>query len=106
MISDLPGDVEAVLDKLKRGVVSVDVEDTDVKHLGLDISSSSNRLSFALMISALLVVSALLIKVGPEYAGYSIASMLTLVIAIFLVIPLTISILREGSLKYDPHKRV
>ncbi len=105
LISDLPSDAQMLIEKIKRGVINVDVTDTDVKHLGMDINKSSNRLSFALMIASLIVASALLVKVGPEYAGYSIASMLTLFMAIFLIIPLTISILREGSSRYDPHKR-
>jgi ubiquinone biosynthesis protein len=75
------------------------------KHEGLeaatkDIDRSANRLSFALMASAIIIGSALILsaKVGPLYHGYAVLGLVGFGVAFLLAVWLMISIIRAGSL--------
>jgi len=105
IMSQLPEETLALVEKLKTGKIEFEMHDTDVKHLGLDINTSSNRLSYALLIAALLVSGALLVNVRPLYNGYSLFTILAILVALFLMITLLTSVFKEGTLRYDPHKR-
>ncbi len=93
----------AVMERLKRGEVKIDIDDTDIRHLGQDLNTSSNRLSFALVISALLVFSALTINLTPQLGSISWYSVLGLLAAAVAFMVLLISIWREGRAGVDEH---
>ncbi len=100
---DLPQEAIDALERIKQGSVRVQLSDTDVRHLGLDIAFSSNRISLALLSAAFVVSGALLSDVGPSIVGYPVMSTLSLAVALFLFGMLAVSILREGSRDNDPH---
>jgi ubiquinone biosynthesis protein len=104
-LADLPDEALDVLEKVKHGAVKIDMAYTDVRHVGMDISKSSNRLAYAMVIAALIIAGALLINIKPALYGYSIFTIVSLVGAFILLIMLFISVLREGSVIYDPHKK-
>ncbi|MBD3361379.1 hypothetical protein GF358_01155 [Candidatus Woesearchaeota archaeon] len=104
-LADIPDETMDVLEKLKHGAIKVDMAYTDVRHVGMDINKSSNRLAYAMIIAALIVAGSLLIHLQPSIHGYSVFSILSLSGALILLIALFVSVLREGSAIYDPHKK-
>ena len=103
-IASIPEEALGALQTIRDGSIHLQFQDTDFKHVGLDISTSSNRLSYALLISALLLSAALLVKVGPIWNDYPVFTTIGLLVAICLAVPLIVSILREGSTRFDPHR--
>ena len=95
---ELPEKINIALEKVQQGTVKVDVDDTDVKKLSRDINTSSNRLSYGLIIAALLVTGALTQDSAPAvYGGFPIVSLISFGIAALLAIALLTSILKEGK---------
>ncbi|MBI2650318.1 AarF/ABC1/UbiB kinase family protein [Candidatus Woesearchaeota archaeon] len=92
-----PEKAEKALDKIQRGSIKVDIEDTDIKQLALEIDRSSNRVAYGLLIAALLIVSAILIQVekGPTILGVPFLSFFSFFFASILIFILFISIVRE-----------
>lgn len=96
----LPGEMEVIVKNMTRGKFGV-----ELKHVGLaqfigEIDRSTNRLSFSLVIAALIVGSSLVIQLehGPFMFGYPIFGILGFVFAGVLGIGLLIAILRSGKL--------
>ena len=94
---EFPEKAEKALDKIQRGSIKVDIEDTDIKQLSLEIDRSSNRIAYGLLIAALLIVSAILIQVekGPTILGIPFLSFFSFFFASILVFILFVSIVRE-----------
>ena len=94
---DFPEKAERALDKIQRGTIKVDIEDTDIRTLALEIDRSSNRVAYGLLIAALLITSSILINVekGPTILGIPILAFLSFVFASMLLFILFISIVRE-----------
>jgi ubiquinone biosynthesis protein len=96
----IPSEVLGVLEKLRTGIIKIDIDDTDLKRLALDIDKSSNRLSYSLIVAALIIGGALLMhaNAGPYYRGLSFPAMVLYIIAAFMGLMLLASILKEGTL--------
>lgn len=96
----IPSETLAVLEKLRSGIIKVDIDDTDLKRLALDIDKSSNRLSYALIVAALVISGALIMmsNTGPLIGGFSIPAIVLYIIAAFMFMILLGSIIREGAL--------
>ena len=94
---DFPEKTERALDKIQKGTIKVDIEDTDIKKLSLEIDRSSNRVAYGLLIAALLITSAILIQVekGPLILGIPFLSFFSFFFASMLLFVLFVSILRE-----------
>lgn len=94
---EFPEKTERALDKIQKGTIKVDIEDTDIKKLSLEIDRSSNRIAYGLLIAALLITSAILIQVekGPSILGMPFLSFFGFFFASVLLFILFISILRE-----------
>ena len=94
---ELPEKVERALDKIQRGTIKVDIEDTDIKKLALEIDRSSNRVAYGLLIAALLITSAILINIekGPTILGMPVLAFSSFVFASAMLVVLFMSILRE-----------
>jgi len=93
-----------LVNRLKRGAIEIDIEDTDIRHLGMDIDKSSNRLSYAIIVAAFAIASSLLINVAPLYKGVSVYALFGFGIAVMLTMFLFASIFKEGTKRYDWHK--
>jgi len=104
-LTELPNEAMNLIETLRNNPIKIDMAYTDIRHVGMDINRSSNRLAYALVIAALIVAGALLIGIQPSFKGYSFFSIVSLSSAFILIIMLFVSILREGSAKYDPHKK-
>ncbi len=94
---EFPEKAERALDKIQKGTIKVDIEDTDIKKLSLEIDRSSNRVAYGLLIAALLITSAILIQIekGPTILGVPFLSFFSFFFASILVFVLFASIIRE-----------
>ncbi|MBI2565158.1 AarF/ABC1/UbiB kinase family protein [Candidatus Woesearchaeota archaeon] len=104
-LSELPREAFELIEKIKSGRLTFDFKDADIRHLGMDINLSSNRLSYAIVIAALVIAGALFVDLPPKYAGYSFFTIICLSIATLFLISLGISIFIEGRTPYDRHRR-
>ncbi|HLG23996.1 MAG TPA: AarF/ABC1/UbiB kinase family protein [Candidatus Nanoarchaeia archaeon] len=97
MIEELPERAESVMDRIEKGSIKVDIEDTDIKKLSVELDRSSNRISYGMLIAALLVTSAILIQVerGPHILGVPWLSFVSFAFASFFLVVLFVSIIRE-----------
>ncbi|HLF54974.1 MAG TPA: AarF/UbiB family protein [Candidatus Nanoarchaeia archaeon] len=102
-ISNIPQKTLEAIEDIKHGQLSVNLKDTQFRHLGIDINRSSNRLSYSMVSAALIIASSLMIETGPKVGTYSAISLLCLTVAAIFVIALFKSIAREGKPKYDLH---
>jgi len=94
----LPEEAEKALRKIQSGTIKVDIEDTDIKKLSAEIDKSSNRVAYALIIAALLIVGAIMMQIskGPAVFSIPVLALLSFLGAGFLAIMLFFSILRES----------
>ena len=95
----LPEEAEKALRKIQKGVIKVNVEDTDIRKLSLEIDRSSNRVSYAMIIAALLIVGSILTAIGkgPILFNIPILALFSFLGAGFLSIMLFFSILGEAK---------
>jgi len=97
LFSELPDQISSALSKIQKGTLKIDVEDTDIKKLGMEVDRSSNRLTYGMIITAFLITGALLVNVGkPLFYGYPLVSLIFFGMAMIFLILLFVSIEREG----------
>jgi len=101
LIEQLPRDLIDILYKLKEGKLKFNFEHRNLEKLTKEIDRSSNRLSFSLIIAALITGSSLILQqqVGPFILGYPVLGIIGYLLASFLGLGLIISILRSGKWK-------
>ncbi len=98
ILDDIPQDARAVKELMHKMEQDVVVLDNNVKVLTGEMDRSSNRLSFGILISALVIASAIMIsQPGPQMFGINAFSFFGLSISLVLFLLLSISILREKS---------
>jgi len=98
MASRLPEDINAVLTKFRQGKFQVRVHHEHLETLTKTLDKSSNRISFALIIAALLVASSLLVAQDGIVLGlisFQTMGVLGYIIAAIIGIWLVISIIRS-----------
>jgi len=101
LASRLPEDVNVILSKFRQGKFQVRVQHEHLENLTKTVDKSSNRISFALIVAALLVASTMLVPQQGEVLGlFSLQSMgiFGYVIAAIIGGWLLISIIRSGRL--------
>jgi len=61
-----------ILNKIREGKIKIDIEDTDIKRLSVEMEHSSGNIAFGMIIAALFVTSGLILQadVGPVYNGF------------------------------------
>ena len=98
-IKKFPQDLRTIMHVLKNGFkVELDVDHKDLANFTHELNRSSNRITFGLIIGALIVGAGLLIlaKVGPIYLGMPLLAWLLIITTLIISGFLTISIFREG----------
>ncbi len=100
LIEELPKNLINVLRKLKEDKLKFNLEDRSLEKLARELDRSSNRLSFSLIIAALIVGSSLILQqqVGPFIFGYPAIGIVGYLIAGFFGLGLVTSILRSNKL--------
>jgi ubiquinone biosynthesis protein len=96
----LPSDLEEIVQKLKKGKMLVQLHHEGLNKFILEMDRSSNRLTFGMIIAALIVGSSLVMQLerGPMLFGFSIFGILGYLIAGILGLWLAIAILRSGKI--------
>ena len=97
LAEDLPIRADKALRMIEKGTVKVDIRDTDIKKLAIEIDRSSNRIAYGLIIAAFLLSSAVILQInkGPKVFDIPIFSLLSFSFAGFLGLVLFWSIIRE-----------
>ena len=96
MVKELPLQLNQILRKIQKGKLKLDIELPSIDRLTLELDKVSNRISFSLIIAALIVGSSIIVQNTGIYrnvlgiAGFAVAGILGLW--------LVISILRSGRL--------
>ena len=96
----LPKDIKEFINRINRNKFKIDLEHRGFERLINDIDKSTNRISFSLIISALIVGSSLIMQTdkGPMLFGFPILGLLGYSVAGFLGLGLAIAILRSGRM--------
>jgi ubiquinone biosynthesis protein len=96
----MPADVTEILSKLRNNGIVIAVEHKGIDHFTTELDRSSNRLSFAMVIAALIVGSSIIFqtRVGPALSGYPLLGLVGFLLASILGLWLLIGIIRSGSL--------
>lgn len=99
LIQRFPGDVRKILDKLKHGSMTVEIEHHGLSELRVSLEEISNRISLSILIAAMIIGSSLIVnaKIPPFLNGIPILGLIGFLVAVFLAIWLIISILRSGK---------
>ena len=97
---NLPRDIKEFINRLNRNQFKIDLEHRGLERLVTDLDRSSNRISFAVVIGALIVGSSLIMQTnkGPLLFGFPILGFLGYSVAGFLGLWLAVGILRSGRL--------
>jgi ubiquinone biosynthesis protein len=100
-IEQLPNNLIEILHKVREDKLKLNFEHQGLEKLIQEIDRSSNRLSFSLIIAALIIGSSLILQqqVGPLLFGYSILGIIGYLLASFVGLGLVISILKSGKWK-------
>lgn len=100
LLRQLPRDMRTLLLRMNRNRFKINLELRGLNQLITDLDKSSNRLSFSMLISALIVGSSLIMQVdkGPLVMGFPALGFLGYIIAAVLGLWLAVAILRSGRL--------
>lgn len=100
LIRNLPRDIKELITRLNRNKFKIDLEHRGLDRLITDLDKASNRLSFSMLIAALIVGSSLIMQTdkGPLLFGFPMLGFLGYTVAAFLGLWLVIGILRSGRL--------
>ncbi len=96
-----PKDFLYLVRNLKNGEFNIGFQHKGLDKLIHEIDRSSNRLSFSMIIAALIIGSSMILgqQIGPSIFGYSVIGIIGYLFASFLGLFLIISILRSGRWK-------
>lgn len=100
LFKNLPRDLQTFINRLNHNRFKIDLEHRGLDRLINDLDRSSNRLSFSLLIAALIIGSSLIMQTekGPQLFGFPALGFIGYSIAGFLGLWLAIAILRSGRL--------
>ncbi len=95
-----PFEIKRIIKKLGRGRLSFTFQHKGLDKLILELDRSSNRVSFSLIIAAIIVGSSLIMRLETKYTlfGYPLFGILGYIFAGVLGVWLVIAILRSGKL--------
>ncbi|MFO7766954.1 MAG: AarF/UbiB family protein [Pelovirga sp.] len=96
----LPKDIKEFVNRVNRNQFKVDLEHRGLERLITDLEKSTNRISFSMVIAALIIGSSVVMQVdkGPTLMGFPIIGLFGYSVAGFLGFGLAIAILRSGRL--------
>lgn len=100
LLKELPESLHSILYKFRNDKFIINFKHQGLEEFGRRIDSSSNRLSFAIIIAALIIGSSIIMYLGKGNLplSYSVIGIIGFVAASFLGIWLLIGIMRSGKL--------
>jgi ubiquinone biosynthesis protein len=95
----LPSALSQILERLRRGEISMGIEVRQLDRLMREFDTASNRLTLAIILAASIIGSSLIIQtqMPPILFGYSALGLLGFLISAVLGLGLVIAILRSGG---------
>lgn len=99
-IRDLPADASRVIRELKEKGLELKLKHENLEEFGVRIDRASNRLSFSLIIAAIIIGSSIIMQlhIGPSVSGVPLLGAAGYIIALVLGLWLVWSIFRSGRL--------
>jgi len=99
-LKDLPADLEDILAKVKKGKMLVSLHHEGLNHFILEMDRSTNRLTFGLIVAALIIGSSFVMQVdiGPTFYGLPALGLAGYLTAGVLGLWLVVAILRSGRI--------
>ncbi|MCK4502672.1 MAG: ubiquinone biosynthesis protein UbiB, partial [Desulfuromonadales bacterium] len=96
----LPRDIKEFINRINRNKFKIDLEHRGFERLINDLDRSTNRISFSMVIAALIIGSSLIMQIdkGPMLFGFPMLGLLGYSVAGFLGLGLAIAILRSGRM--------
>lgn len=85
LVELFPETAREILERIKRFKIDVDIEDTDIKNLTLEMERSSGNLSLGFIIAALIIGSALIMQTTKHVLLYVAGFILAGVLGMWLV---------------------
>jgi len=101
LLRSLPGEIKSILRKLRRGEMTVNLQHQNLEELVAELESASTRLSFSLIIAAVIVGSSLIIHSGKGTLlfGIPLLGLIGFLFAGMMGLWLIYNILRSGKLR-------
>lgn len=98
LVKESPSQIRQIMKKMINDKFTIDFVHVGLENFYKEIDRSSNRVSFALIISAVIIGSSMIIQsgIGPLFMGYPIIGIMGFAFAGVLGLSLAISILRSG----------
>ncbi|MCW5205674.1 AarF/ABC1/UbiB kinase family protein [Desulfobulbus sp. F5] len=98
LLRDLPAETRSVLAMLRQGKVRLELEHHGLRPLERSLNQASNRISYAIVLAALIIGSSLVVLSGikPKWHDIPIIGVVGFLLAGFMGFGLLISILRQG----------
>lgn len=96
----LPKDIKEFINRVNHNKFKIDLEHRGFERLVNDLDKSTNRISFSMVIAALIIGSSLIMQIdkGPMLFGFPVLGLLGYSVAGFLGFGLAIAILRSGRM--------
>lgn len=96
----LPKDIKEFINRVNRNKFKIDLEHRGLERLITDLDKSTNRVSFSMVIAALIIGSSLIMQTdkGPILFGFPVLGLFGYTVAGFLGFGLAIAILRSGRM--------
>ncbi len=100
LIKSLPSEIGPLFKKILKGKLRIPIYHENLDRAVYEIDRTGNRLSFSIIIAALLLASSLLVqaKVGPLIKGYPVIGLVGFVVAAVMGLWLLIGIIKSGRL--------
>lgn len=100
LLKNLPRDMQSFINRINHNRLKIDLEHRGLDRLISDLDRSSNRISFSMLIAALIIGSSLIMQTekGPLLFGFPALGFIGYSIAGFLGLWLAVAILRSGRL--------
>ncbi len=98
LVKEAPSQLRQIMKKMINDKFTIDFVHVGLENFYSEIDRSSNRISFAVIIAAVIIGSSMIIQsgVGPMFMGYPIIGIIGFAFAGILGLSLAISILRSG----------
>jgi ubiquinone biosynthesis protein len=97
-ISSIPSDLARVLALAREGRLKIEFQHVGLEGLTAEIEKASNRLSFSLIVAALVVASSVMLVLGPDAVVYRLFAIGGFGIAALIGFWLLINIIRSGRM--------
>ena len=100
LLRDLPEDLRAIFSQLRSGRMRLEFEHRGLKSLGTTLDRVSNRISFAIVLAALIVGSSLIVlsDIPPHWHSIPVIGLLGFLVAGLMGFWLLLSIIRHGRM--------